>query len=128
MDQTHDQLAAIGEADRVDLRAVAVETAHQKIDGGLGEGDVVDIGAPRRGGVDDPGVVPVPFVSVQVGDNGPGLCPDVVERVRGERANRRRSLHRAVKDQHHRYRARTRLSVANDGHCPRPAADLHRLP
>ena len=25
-------------------------------------------------------------------------------------------------------RNRTRLSVANDGHCPRPAADLHRLP
>jgi hypothetical protein len=68
-------LAAIGEADRVDLRAVAVETAHQKIDGGLGEGDVVDIGAPRRGGVDEPGVVPVPFVSVQVGNNGPDCAP-----------------------------------------------------
>jgi hypothetical protein len=104
---------------------VTVEALHQEIDRSLGKGDVVDVVATRGRRVDDPGIVPVPLVAVQVGNDRPGLGPDVVEGVRGERANCLRGLHRAVKDQHYRYRGRP--AVANDRHGAGPATDPYRL-
>ena len=99
MDQSHDHLAAIGVTDSEHSRRVGPIGGLEIGDDRSGEFDVVDILESGRKEALASGVVPIPFESVEVDDNGgPAVCHPV-ERRTSEPAIGVPVLLRAVKDQ-----------------------------